>query len=134
MLVLPEIIENFVSKEMCDYLNESLSKFAPVDENGYASLFVDPTSVAPENTYFFNSLDELDKDQIIYEFNDFLNDEDLQMVLDEFEQYFYNEFLQYFPENTVANKRELVKLSKDLYRRKGTPASFKFLFRLVYSL
>lgn len=63
-----------------------------------------------------------------------LNYRDIDETLDEFEQFFYNEFLTYFPETTLANKRELVKLSKEFYRRKSTAASFKFLFRSLYNV
>lgn len=61
-----------------------------------------------------------------------LNYKDVDKTLDEFEQFFFNEFLQYFPEETLVDKRNLVKFSKEVYRRKSTPASFKFLFRAIY--
>lgn len=61
-----------------------------------------------------------------------LNYKDIDNTLDEFEQFFFNEFLQYFPEETLIDKRKLVKFSKEIYRRKSTPASFKFLFRSIY--
>lgn len=61
-----------------------------------------------------------------------LNYKDIDNTLDEFEQFFFNEFLQYFPEDTLVDKRKLVKFSKEIYRRKSTPASFKFLFRSIY--
>jgi hypothetical protein len=61
-----------------------------------------------------------------------LNYKDIDNTLDEFEQFFFNEFLQYFPEDTLIDKRKLVKFSKEIYRRKSTPASFKFLFRSIY--
>jgi len=62
-----------------------------------------------------------------------LNYKDIDYTLDEFEQYFFNEFLPYFPEESLTDKRELVKLSHELYQRKSTPASFKFLFRALYN-
>lgn len=62
-----------------------------------------------------------------------LNYKDIDETLDEFETHFFNEFLRYFPEETLANKRELVKLSKHFYRRKSTESSFKFLFRALYN-
>jgi hypothetical protein len=62
-----------------------------------------------------------------------LNYKDIDSTLDEFEQYFYNEFLQYFPTESLTNKKELVKLSKEFYQRKGTESSFKFLFRALYN-
>lgn len=61
-----------------------------------------------------------------------LNYKDIDNTLTEFEQFFYNEFLKFFPEESLADKRELVKLSKEFYRRKSTTAAFKFLFRALY--
>lgn len=62
-----------------------------------------------------------------------LNYKDIDNTLDEFEEYFFNEFLKYFPEQTLVNKRELVKLSKKFYERKSTSSSYKFLFRSLYN-
>lgn len=64
-MILPEIIENFVSEEMCNYLYENLKSFAPVDDNGYSSLFVDKTSVDPTDIHFFNTLDASDEKQVL---------------------------------------------------------------------
>lgn len=61
------------------------------------------------------------------------NYKDIDYTLQEFEKYFFNEYLHYFPEDCLADKRKLVKLSKELYQRKSTPASFKFLFRAIYN-
>ena len=62
-----------------------------------------------------------------------LNYIDIDKTLDEFEEYFYNTFLPYFPTETLTDKRELVKFSKELYRRKSTRDAFKFLFRVLYN-
>lgn len=61
-----------------------------------------------------------------------LNYKDVDETIDEFQNYFFNEFLQYFPENSLTSKRELVKFSRELYQTKSTPASFKFLFRALF--
>lgn len=65
--------------------------------------------------------------------NNIQNYIDIDYTLKEFEQYFFNQFLQNFPEDTIVDKRKLVKFSKELYQRKSTPASFKFLFRSIYN-
>lgn len=62
-----------------------------------------------------------------------LNYKDVDNTLEEFHKYFFNEFLQYFPEEIVNNKIDLVKYARELYQRKSTPASFKFLFRALYN-
>jgi len=62
-----------------------------------------------------------------------LNYKDVDNTIDDFESYFFEEFLQNFPEKSLTDKRELVKFSKEIYQRKSTPASFKFLFRALYN-
>lgn len=54
-------------------------------------------------------------------------------VVEQFIHYFENDFLSYFPTNILANKTEVIKLAKQLYQSKGTPASYKFLFRILYN-
>lgn len=62
-----------------------------------------------------------------------LNYKDVDNTIDKFEEYFFNEFLQYFPKESLTSKKELVKFSRELYQRKSTPASFKFLFRALFN-
>ena len=66
-----------------------------------------------------------------------LNYRDVDNTTDEFLKYFYNDFLTYFPkellEDPTKNKSTIVKLAKELYKSKGTPASYQFLFRLLYN-
>ena len=66
-----------------------------------------------------------------------LNYRDVDNTTDEFLKYFYNDFLSYFPkellEDPTKNKSTIVKLAKELYKSKGTPASYQFLFRLLYN-
>lgn len=54
--------------------------------------------------------------------------------IDGFLNYFYNDFLTYFPSEIMADKVEVVKLAKELYRSKGTPASYQLLFRILYDM
>ena len=58
-----------------------------------------------------------------------LNYTDIDKTSDEFLDYFYEEFLTYFPAEIVADKQKVVKIAKQLYQSKGTTQSFKFLFR-----
>lgn len=62
-----------------------------------------------------------------------LNYTDIDKTSEEFLDYFYNEFLTYFPADILADKQKIVKIAKQLYQSKGTPQSFKFLFRLLYN-
>jgi hypothetical protein len=62
-----------------------------------------------------------------------LSYKDIDTTTNEFIQYFQNDFLQYFPKEILANKAEVTKLAKQLYQSKGTPASYQFLFRVLYN-
>ena len=59
---------------------------------------------------------------------------DIDSSTSEFLSYFYNDFLSYFPEELLADKNEVVKLAKELYKAKGTPASYQLLFRILYNM
>jgi hypothetical protein len=58
---------------------------------------------------------------------------DIDTTLDEFLTYFKNDFMSFFPEGALVDERRLIKVAKELYQSKGTPASFKFLFRVLYN-
>ena len=62
-----------------------------------------------------------------------LNYIDVDNTLDEFLAYFINDFLPYVPEDALADKRKLLKISKQLYKTKGVEKSYKFLFRALYN-
>jgi len=61
-----------------------------------------------------------------------LTNQDIDETAEEFLNYFKNEILSQFPENIVANKNLVYKRIKDLYRSKGSEASYKLLFRILY--
>ena len=62
-----------------------------------------------------------------------LNYSDIDKTLDGFVDYYTNDFLQYFPKDSLLDKREAIKIAKQLYQSKGTPASYEFLFRILYN-
>jgi len=62
-----------------------------------------------------------------------LNYKDVDETTTKFLNYFYNDFLSYFPKEILADKQKVIKVAKELYRSKGTPASFQFLFRVLYN-
>jgi hypothetical protein len=62
-----------------------------------------------------------------------LNYKDIDETTTEFLNYFYNDFLSYFPTEILADKQKVIKIAKELYQSKGTPASFQFLFRILYN-
>lgn len=70
---------------------------------------------------------------ITYGSKNILNYVDVDKTLDEFVQYFINDFLPYVPVEISADKRKLLKISKQFYQAKGTENSYKFLFRALYN-
>jgi hypothetical protein len=57
---------------------------------------------------------------------------DIDKVPDMFVDYYYNTFLPYFPKEILADKTKVSKVAKELYQVKGTPSSYKFLFKVLY--
>jgi len=62
-----------------------------------------------------------------------LNYKDIDKTTEEFLNYFTNDFLPYFPQDSLIDKRTAVKVARELYQTKGTPASYQFLFRILYN-
>lgn len=62
-----------------------------------------------------------------------LNYIDIDATSQEFLDYFYNDFLSYFPKDILADKNLVTKIAKELYKSKGTEASYRFLFRILYN-
>ena len=62
-----------------------------------------------------------------------LNYKDIDETTDEFLDYFTNDFLPYFPQDILIDKQKAVKFARELYQTKGTPASYEFLFRVLYN-
>ena len=65
--------------------------------------------------------------------NNLLSYTDVDSTTDQFISYFYNDFLKYFPVEILADKQRVIKLARELYQAKGTPASFQFFFRILYN-
>ena len=62
-----------------------------------------------------------------------LNYTDIDSTTDQFVQYFTNDFLPYFPKDALVSPQLAIKTARQLYQSKGTPASYKFLFRVLYN-
>ena len=58
---------------------------------------------------------------------------DIDKTPDYFFNQLKNEILANFPQNTLADKSLLLRFAKDFYERKGTLASYKFLFKALYN-
>ena len=78
------------------------------------------------------------KEGAIYGTQNLLNYQDLDFVepgetFNKFIDYYINQFLPNFPADCLADKSKLIRAAKELYSRKGTPASYQFLFRALYN-
>jgi hypothetical protein len=62
-----------------------------------------------------------------------LNYADIDKTSEEFLNYYVNDFLPNFPSETLVDKRLAIKVAKQLYETKGTPASYQFLFRVLFN-
>ena len=69
---------------------------------------------------------------VIHASKNLLNYIDVDNTLDEFVQYFLNDFLPYIPVEITTDKRKLLKISNQFYQSKGTEKSYKFLFKVLY--
>ena len=69
---------------------------------------------------------------VTYASKNLSNYADVDSTIDGFIDYYTNDFLPYFPSEVMVDKREAVKFARQLYQSKGTPASYQFLFRILY--
>lgn len=69
----------------------------------------------------------------VYESKNLKNYYDIDETLDKFIDYYVNEFMPLFPQETLSDKRKLIKKIREVYQTKGTPNSYKFLFRSLYN-
>lgn len=71
--------------------------------------------------------------QVIDRSKNLLNYDDIDKTTSEFMDYFTNVFLPYFPKDVLVDEAKAVKLARQLYQSKGTPASYAFLFKVLYN-
>jgi len=71
--------------------------------------------------------------QVVNRSKNILNYTDIDNTTSEFIDYFINDFLPFFPKDLLVDKTKVVKFAKQFYQSKGTPASFKFLFKILYN-
>ncbi len=78
------------------------------------------------------------KEGVIYGTQNLLNYQDLSFLepgetFNKFIDYYVNQFLPNFPAECLSDKSKLIRIARELYSKKGTPASYKFLFRALYN-
>jgi len=69
----------------------------------------------------------------IYELKKFQDNYDIDATRESLLKYFKSKILPSFPEETALSTERIIKASRDFYAKKGTPESFKFLFRVLYN-
>jgi len=70
---------------------------------------------------------------VLYNSKNILNYNDIDNTTEKFLEYYVNDFLQFFPKDSLVSPQLAIKAAKELYRSKGTPASYKFLFKILYN-
>lgn len=70
---------------------------------------------------------------VLHKSKNLLNYKDIDNTTEEFLQYFIHDFLPYFPEDSLIDKKRAIKAAKELYLSKGTPSAYQFLFRVLYN-
>jgi len=70
---------------------------------------------------------------VTYATKNLLAYKDIDTTIDGFIHYFNNEFLPFFPTNSLLDKHQAIKVARQLYQTKGTPASYQFLFRVLFN-
>jgi len=69
----------------------------------------------------------------IYELKKFQDNYDPDKTRESLLQYFKTKILPSFPESTQLSTERILKSARDFYTKKGSPDSFKFLFRVLYN-
>lgn len=62
-----------------------------------------------------------------------LDYQDLDTTLDQYLEYFHRELMGPIPREILADRRQLAKHIKDLYRSKGSEESYELLFRILFN-
>ena len=57
---------------------------------------------------------------------------DVDTTRDDLIRYLKNKIIPNFPEQSELSTAKIIKAARDFYAKKGTPESFKFLFRILY--
>ena len=70
---------------------------------------------------------------LTYGSKNLLNYADIDKTIDDFTDYYVNDFLPYFPKDILISKQQAIKFARQLYQSKGTPASYQFLFKVLYN-
>lgn len=69
----------------------------------------------------------------LFQTRNLLTYDDIDKTSADFLKYFTQDFIPLFPDDCLVDKSLAVKIAKELYKSKGTPASYQFLFRILFN-
>ena len=120
-------MKSFVGNHIPDFINSEHPQFRLFLEAYYEWLEQQNTGVSTSSSDLFKVLENpgglINNAQV---------NRDIDDTLDGFLNYFQNEVLPITVEAASATQRFTIKKIRDVYLSKGTPKSFKLLFRLLY--
>ena len=93
-----------------------------------------PEFVREDHPYFINFLEAYyEWLETNYRLRDLENLASADSTLDEYVEYFANQFMALMPKTMVGDRRLMLQHAKELYLAKGTPKSYDLLFRLMFN-
>ncbi len=108
-------VSTFVESQLPEFIREGSPQFTAFLKAYYS--WMEQGNVAP----------------VIAQSKSLMSFKDIDETTDQFIQYYLNDFLPYFPNDIVLDKRKLIKIARDFYTRKGSLESVQFLFRVLYN-
>lgn len=93
-----------------------------------------PEFVREDHPYFINFLEAYyEWLETNYRPRDLENVSNIDSTLDEYVEYFADQFMALMPKSMAADRRLILQHAKELYLAKGTPKSYELLFRLMFN-
>jgi hypothetical protein len=117
--VISNTVSTFISTQFPEFIREGSPAFVQFMHAYYEFL---ETQVLPTPN----------GSNIVFNAKNLLNYKDVDNTLDQFIQYFINDFLPFFPNDVLLDERKLIKIARQFYIQKGTPQSIQFLFQVLY--
>ena len=87
---------------------------------------------SPDAANSLNTIASTSNEGAIYASKNLLSYHDIDTTTNQFMQYFVNDFLPNFPKESLISQDKAIKVARQLYQNKGTPASYQFLFKILY--
>lgn len=122
MAASEKTISSLVSSQLPDFINGSHPQFTRFLELYYT--WLEKNSANGISNTAGNT---------IYHAEGIENYRDVDQTPDEFIKYFIDELIPSFPQNTVLDKRKIIKAAREFYSKKGSEESIRWLFKVLYN-